>query len=128
MSLTLVTGPDRRCCDALPPARGRPPDPAQSGAAGWGRASGLVFVGSVGRPVRQPPTVRIFSRLALVVIASGVMLALAVGALAVPARLLDKAGSGDPGPISLRPLAQRSYMYAAHGSVLAALRCGQHRH
>jgi penicillin-binding protein 1A len=71
--------------------------------------------------------VRIFSRLALVVIASGVMLALAVGALAVPARLLDKAGSGDPGPISLRPLAQRSYMYAADGSVLAVLREEENR-
>jgi hypothetical protein len=66
--------------------------------------------------------VRIYSRLALVVIASGVVLALAVGAMAVPARLLDKAGSGDPGPITLRPLAQRSYMYAADGSILAVLR------
>ena len=70
---------------------------------------------------------RIFSRLALVVIASGVVLALAVGAMAVPARLLDDAGSGDPGPISLRPLAQRSYMYAADGSVLAVLREEQNR-
>jgi membrane peptidoglycan carboxypeptidase len=71
--------------------------------------------------------VRIFSRLALVVIASGVVLALAVGAMAVPARLLDEAGSGDPGPISLRPLAQRSYMYAADGSVLAVLREEENR-
>jgi penicillin-binding protein 1A len=71
--------------------------------------------------------VRIYSRLALVVIASGVVLALAVGAMAVPARLLDKAGSGDPGPISLRPLAQRSYMYAADGSVLAVLREEENR-
>jgi penicillin-binding protein 1A len=71
--------------------------------------------------------VRIFSRLALVVIAAGVVLALAVGAMAVPARLLDDAGSGDPGPISLRPLAQRSYMYAADGSVLAVLREEENR-
>jgi penicillin-binding protein 1A len=71
--------------------------------------------------------VRIFSRLALVVIASGVVLALAVGAMAVPARLLDDAGSGDPGPISLRPLAQRSYMYSADGSVLAVLREEENR-
>ena len=70
---------------------------------------------------------RIYSRLALVVIASGVVLALAVGAMAVPARLLDKAGSGDPGPISLRPLAQRSYIYAADGSVLAVLREEENR-
>jgi len=62
-----------------------------------------------------------------VVIAAGVVLALAVGAMAVPARLLDDAGSGDPGPISLRPLAQRSYMYAADGSVLAVLREEENR-
>ena len=61
------------------------------------------------------------------VIAAGVVLALAVGAMAVPARLLDDAGSGDPGPISLRPLAQRSYMYAADGSVLAVLREEENR-
>jgi penicillin-binding protein 1A len=71
--------------------------------------------------------VRIFSRLALVVIASGVVLAVAVGAMAVPARLLDDAGSGDPGPIRLGPLAQRSYMYAADGSVLAVLRGEENR-
>jgi penicillin-binding protein 1A len=71
--------------------------------------------------------VRIYSRLALVVIASGVVLALAVGAMAVPARLLDEAGSGDPGPITLRPLAQRSYMYSADGSILAVLREEQNR-
>jgi penicillin-binding protein 1A len=71
--------------------------------------------------------VRIFSRLALVVIASGVVLALAVGAMAVPARLLDDAGSGEPGPITLRPLAQRSYMYAADGSILAVLREEENR-
>jgi len=71
--------------------------------------------------------VRIFSRLALVVIASGVVLALAVGAMAVPARLLDEAGSGQPGAISLRPLAQRSYMYASDGSVLAVLREEENR-
>ncbi|MGH9230003.1 MAG: transglycosylase domain-containing protein, partial [Acidimicrobiales bacterium] len=70
---------------------------------------------------------RIFSRLALVVIASGVVLALAVGAMAVPARLLDDAGSGEPGQITLRPLAQRSYMYAADGSVLAVLREEENR-
>jgi penicillin-binding protein 1A len=86
-----------------------------------------VFVRFVSRPVRPPPIVRIFSRLALVVIASGVVLALAVGAMAVPARLLDEAGSGDPGPIHLRPLAQRSYMYAADGSVLAVLREEENR-
>jgi membrane peptidoglycan carboxypeptidase len=65
--------------------------------------------------------VRIVSRLALVVIASGVVLALAVGAMAVPARLLDDAGSGEPGPVGLGPLAQRSYMYAADGSLMAVL-------
>jgi penicillin-binding protein 1A len=86
-----------------------------------------VFVRFVSRPVRQPSTVRIFYRLALVVIASGVVLALAVGAMAVPARLLDDAGSGEPGAISLRPLAQRSYMYASDGSVLAVLREEENR-
>jgi penicillin-binding protein 1A len=65
--------------------------------------------------------VRIVSKLALVVIASGVVLALAVGAMAVPARLLDDAGSGEPGPVGLGPLAQRSYIYAADGSLLAVL-------
>jgi membrane peptidoglycan carboxypeptidase len=86
-----------------------------------------VFVRFVSRPVRQPSTVRIYYRLALVVIASGVVLALAVGAMAVPARLLDDAGSGEPGAISLRPLAQRSYMYASDGSVLAVLREEENR-
>jgi penicillin-binding protein 1A len=86
-----------------------------------------VFVRFVSRPVRQSSTVRIFYRLALVVIASGVVLALAVAAMAVPARLLDDAGSGEPGAISLRPLAQRSYMYASDGSVLAVLREEENR-
>ena len=69
---------------------------------------------------------RIYSRLALVVIASGVVLALAVGAMAVPARLLDQAGSGDLGS-DHPPPAGPAVLQHADGSMLAVLREEQNR-
>jgi penicillin-binding protein 1A len=71
--------------------------------------------------------VRIYSKLAMVIIASGVVLAVAVGAMAVPARLLDRVGSGEPQGVALGPLAQRSYLYAVNGSLLAVLKDEENR-
>jgi penicillin-binding protein 1A len=54
-------------------------------------------------------------------------MALATAALAVPVSWLGEAGSGTPEPIRLGPLAQRSYVYAADGSVLASLKDEENR-
>ncbi len=70
---------------------------------------------------------RLLPRFALVIVASGLVLALAVGAMAVPAGLLSGAGSGEPAALTLGPLAQRSYVYAADGSVLAVLKDEENR-
>jgi penicillin-binding protein 1A len=70
---------------------------------------------------------RLLPRFALVIVASGLVLALAVGAMAVPAGLLGDAGSGEPAALALGPLAQRSYVYAADGSVLAVLKDEENR-
>ena len=70
---------------------------------------------------------RIATKLALVIVASGVVLAVAVGAMAVPARLLDDAGTAEPREVSLGPLAQRSYVYAVDDSLLAVLREEENR-
>ena len=70
---------------------------------------------------------RLLPRFALVIVASGLVLALAVGAMAVPAGLLGNAGSGEPAALALGPLAQRSYVFAADGSVLAVLKDEENR-
>src|SRR5262249_31210967 len=48
-------------------------------------------------------------------------------ALAVPAGILGHAGSGEPPPIKLAPLAQRSYVYAANGQLMATLKDEENR-
>jgi penicillin-binding protein 1A len=70
-----------------------------------------------------PTTVRhLVTRLSIVVASAGVGLAL-VAVLLVPAALaVSKAGTSGSTPLDLGPLDQRSYVYAADGSVLATLR------
>jgi penicillin-binding protein 1A len=66
--------------------------------------------------------VRILLRLSAVVVSAGLGLA-AVGVALIPAaRQLGGAGSSVEGVIDLGPLDQRSYVYAADGSLLATLR------
>jgi penicillin-binding protein 1A len=77
--------------------------------------------------VRPLPLRRLLPRFAAVIIASGVVLAVAAAAMAVPARLIGESGSGDPRSISLGPLAQRSYVFAADGSLMATLKDEENR-
>ncbi len=70
---------------------------------------------------------RILPRLAAVIIGSAIVLAAAVAAFAVPVGLVDHVGSGKPRPLTLGPLAQRSYVYAADGQLLAALKDEENR-
>jgi penicillin-binding protein 1A len=64
----------------------------------------------------------ILTRLSIVVASAGVGLAL-VAVLLVPAALaVTKAGSAGSAPLDLGPLDQRSYVFAADGTVLATLR------
>jgi penicillin-binding protein 1A len=77
--------------------------------------------------VRPLPLRRLLPRFAAVIIGSGLVLAIAAAAMAVPARLIGESGSGDPRGIDLGPLAQRSYMYAGDGSLLATLKDEENR-
>ena len=70
---------------------------------------------------------RLLPRLAAVILVTGVVMAVATTALAVPVSWLGEAGSGEPEPIELGPLAQRSYVYAADGSLMAALKDEENR-
>ena len=70
---------------------------------------------------------RLLPRFAAVILATGVVMALATAALAVPMSWLGEAGSGEPEPIVLGPLDQRSYVYAADGSLMAALKDEENR-
>lgn len=70
---------------------------------------------------------RLLPKFAAVIVASGLVMALAVAALAVPATLVSEVGSGEPAEIELGPLAQRSYVYAADGALLASLRDEENR-
>jgi penicillin-binding protein 1A len=70
---------------------------------------------------------RLLSRIAGVILGAGVVMALATAALAVPAGMLGDVGSGEPEPLVLGELAQRSYVYAADGSLMAALKDEENR-
>lgn len=63
----------------------------------------------------------VLKRLTLLILGSGVSLAVMSAAVTVPVGFLANAGSGDPTEISLDALEQRSYVYGADGSVLAGL-------
>jgi penicillin-binding protein 1A len=81
-----------------------------------------VRSGGGGDTRRAHHTVRILFRFSLIVVLAGLGLA-AVGVALMPAaRELQKAGSSEEGVIDLGPLDQRSYVYAADGSLLATLR------
>ncbi|HEX5366087.1 MAG TPA: transglycosylase domain-containing protein [Acidimicrobiales bacterium] len=64
---------------------------------------------------------RPLSRLPVVIVAAGLVLALAAGTFTVPYRMLSHVGKGEPRPLALRELAQRSYVYDARGGLVAAL-------
>ncbi len=70
---------------------------------------------------------RILPRLALVILVTGAVLAVTAAALAVPAGMVGTAGTGDPRSVTLDPLNQRSYIFAADGSLLATLKGEENR-
>ncbi|HEX6425022.1 MAG TPA: biosynthetic peptidoglycan transglycosylase, partial [Acidimicrobiales bacterium] len=70
---------------------------------------------------------RVLPRIAAVILVTAVVMAVATAALAVPASWLGEAGSGEPETIELGPLAQRSYVYAADGSLIASLKDEENR-
>jgi penicillin-binding protein 1A len=70
---------------------------------------------------------RILPRLALVIVATGTVLALTAVALAVPARIVGEASTGQPRHVEFGPLNQRSYVYAADGSLMATLKDEENR-
>ncbi|MGH9084054.1 MAG: transglycosylase domain-containing protein [Acidimicrobiales bacterium] len=65
---------------------------------------------------------RLLLRLSLIIVLAGAGLAGASAALVPAAKQLGSAGRSDEGVIDLGPLDQRSYVYAADGSLLATLR------
>jgi penicillin-binding protein 1A len=73
------------------------------------------------------PLRRLLPRIAAVIVACGLVVAASAVAMAVPARLIGKAGSGDPHSIELGPLAQRSYVFSADGSLQATLKDEENR-
>src|SRR5690606_23707160 len=75
----------------------------------------------------RSPMRRLLPRLVAVILGSGVVMALATAALAVPISWPGEVGSGEPEPIELGPLAQRSYLYAADGQLLATLKDEENR-
>jgi penicillin-binding protein 1A len=70
---------------------------------------------------------RLLPRFAAVILAAGLVMALAVAAMAIPATMIDHVGSGDPDPIELGPLAQRSYVFANDGQLIATLQDEENR-
>ena len=72
-------------------------------------------------------TVRLLPKFAAVIVATGLVIGLAVATLAVPVGMLGGVGSGEPVEVELSRLAQRSYVYAADGSVLATLHGEENR-
>jgi penicillin-binding protein 1A len=78
-------------------------------------------------PVTPPITVPLWTKFVAAIVAAGALVAGAVAALAVPAGMIGGVGSGTPEEVRLGELAQRSYVYAADGSVLATLRGEENR-
>ena len=70
---------------------------------------------------------RVLPRLVAVILSAGVVMAVGAGAFAVPYGMLEHAGTGEPRPIELGALAQRSYVYDAGGGILAALKDEENR-
>jgi len=70
---------------------------------------------------------RLLPRFAAVILATGIVMAVATAALAVPVSWLGEVGSGQPEALELGPLAQRSYMYSADGALLATLKDEENR-
>lgn len=70
---------------------------------------------------------RALPKFVAVIVSAGLLTALVVAGLAVPMTMVTEAGSGDPADIELGPLAQRSYVHAANGSILASLHEDENR-
>src|SRR4029450_4513683 len=77
--------------------------------------------------VHHTPLARPLPRIAAVIVACGLVVAASAVAMAVPARLIGEAGSGAPRTIELGPLAQRSYVFSADGSLQATLKDEENR-
>jgi penicillin-binding protein 1A len=71
--------------------------------------------------------VPIWSKFVAAIVATGALVAGAVAAMAVPAGMLGHVGSGTPDAVHLGELAQRSYVYAADGSLIATLHGEENR-
>src|SRR5207302_2139624 len=83
---------------------------------------------AVGMRTGSVPCVRTLIRFGVAVVAAGVGLALAAILLMPEARAVFTAGSGGKGDIlSLRPLSERSVVYARDGSVLGLLHSEENR-
>jgi penicillin-binding protein 1A len=65
--------------------------------------------------------VPLWTKFVAAIAAAGALVACAVTALAVPVSMMGEVGSGTPHEVHLGELAQRSYIYAADGTVLATL-------
>jgi membrane peptidoglycan carboxypeptidase len=63
----------------------------------------------------------LLAKLAAVVVVTGALVASSVAAIAVPISWLGEVGSGTPQPLDIGDLEQRSYVYAADGSLMAGL-------
>jgi penicillin-binding protein 1A len=71
--------------------------------------------------------VPLWSKFVAAIVAAGALVAGAVAALAVPVGMMSDVGSGTPEEVHLSELAQRSYVYAADGTVIATLRGEENR-
>jgi penicillin-binding protein 1A len=74
------------------------------------------------KPRLTPEMKRVLRKLAGAIVVFGVVVASSVAAIAVPLSWLGNVGSGDPEPLTLDTLEQRSYVYAKDGSLMAGLR------
>lgn len=64
---------------------------------------------------------RTLSRFGSVISVTGALVAMTVVALGVPMRMVGRSGGGEPAPLALSDLEERSYVYASDGSILATL-------
>jgi penicillin-binding protein 1A len=70
---------------------------------------------------------KILLKLVAVILATGMVLAVAAAGLSVPAAMVGTAGSGEPESFALGPLAQRSYVFAADNTLMASLKDEENR-
>jgi penicillin-binding protein 1A len=73
-------------------------------------------------PSAPPLNYRLLAKIVTVIFVAGAVMASSVVALAVPISWLGETGEGEPAPLLLSDLEQRSYVYGADGSLIASLR------